>query len=347
MTNDKVIELTKEYSKLINKSKRQVKECECLWCGKKITHFCNLHPVPRSVLKNIDMDGDLDYFNFSLDLPFTNKDQGIDEPAKFRLLCDDCDKSVFQDYEDLKKLETEPTEKMLEEIVLKNILVILNKRFIETELFENLESDYKLPYLIASQEVDLLIDRDIWWEFFRVKEMLKFPEKAKSKYKMFFWRTLDYVIPIAFQGAVTLYGDLEGNMVIDAFNMSEDVIIKRMHICMFPLETSSVVFAFYHAEDTEYDNFAEQFCKLDEEEQLAVLSYIVYRYSDDIIFAKKFPHRTWFINKVSELFMEINDILAFDDEYAKYQMKLKLEQLKNRDRDFPCILSKKFAVRKE
>lgn len=32
--------------------------------------------------------------------------------------------------------------------------------------------------------------------------------------------------------------------------------------------------------------------------------------------------------------------------YAEYQKKLKLKQLKNRDKDFPCILAEKFAVKK-
>ena len=117
-----------------------------------------------------------------------------------------------------------------------------------------------------------------------------------------------------------------------------------MHGCMFPLETSSVVFAFYHGDDVEYENFAEQFNKLEENEQLAVLSYIVYGYCEDMLFAKKFPHRTWFINKVRDTFLETSEIWAFDEKHAEYQKELKMKQLKNRDKDFPCIISEKFAV---
>lgn len=346
--NERIIELRKEYSRLVKKSKQQAKKNQCLWCGKKITRFCNSHSVPQCVLRNIDMEGKLDYFNSMLNLPLINEDKGISEVATFKLLCTDCDNTIFQDYEDLDKLSVEATEVMLEEIALKNVLMMLNKRYFEIELYHNLQKEYDVPYPYeVKQEVNLLDERDFWWDYLRTKEMLSSSDEQKSKYKMFYWKKLDYIIPIAFQGIVTLYGDLEGNIVTDIYNTSEDIIIKHMHVCMFPLERSSVLFAFYHEDDKEYDNFAEQFRQLNEEEKLSVLCYIVYGYCEDMLFAKKFPHRTWIINKVKETFQETTEIWAFDEEHAEYQKKLKMQQLKNRDKDFPCILLKKFAVKKE
>ena len=64
-----------------------------------------------------------------------------------------------------------------------------------------------------------------------------------------------------------------------------------------------------------------------------------------MLFAKKFPHRTWIINKVRDTFMETAEIWAFNAEHAEYQKKLKLKQLKNRDKEFPCILAEKFAIK--
>lgn len=145
---------------------------------------------------------------------------------------------------------------------------------------------------------------------------------------------------------MTLYGDLEGNMVVDMYNTSEDIVVSHMHVCLFPLESSSVVFAFYHEDDIEYDTFTEQFRVLNEQEQLRVISYIIYGYCEDMLFAKKFPHRTWFINKVRGTFMEIAEIIAFNQEHAEYQKKLRLYQLMDRDKDFPCILFEKYAIKK-
>ena len=43
VTNEKIIELRKEYSRLTNKSKQQAKKSENIWCGQKITQFCDSH----------------------------------------------------------------------------------------------------------------------------------------------------------------------------------------------------------------------------------------------------------------------------------------------------------------
>lgn len=133
LATEKIIVLRKEYSRIISKSKQQAKKSECLWCGKKITRFCNSHSVPQCVLKNIDLDGKLDYFNAMLNLPLINEDKGIGEAGTFKLICNDCDNKIFQDYEELSKLESPPTEVMLEEIALKNVLMMLNKRYFEIE----------------------------------------------------------------------------------------------------------------------------------------------------------------------------------------------------------------------
>lgn len=218
MATEKIIELRKEYSRIISKSKQQAKKSECLWCGKKITRFCNSHSVPQCVLKNIDLDGKLDYFNAMLNLPLINEDKGIGEAGTFKLICNDCDNKIFQDYEELSKLESPPTEVMLEEIALKNVLMMLNKRYFEIELYHTLEKEYNVPYPYdVKQEANALDERDFWLDFLRIKEMRNSSGQTKGAYKMFFWNKLDYVIPIAFQGLVTLYGDLEGNLVTDTY----------------------------------------------------------------------------------------------------------------------------------
>lgn len=301
-----IIEARKTYSKLINKSKQQAKKSECLWCGEKITRFCNSHSLPQCILRNIDTDGKVDYFNSMLNLPLINSDKGINEAGTFKLLCRECDGKIFQDYENLASLCVRPSETVLEEIALKNVLMMLNKRYIEIELFNNMKNEFSMPYPYeVKQEANSLDERDFWCDFIRIKDMIHTSSDEKSKFKLFYWRQLDYIIPIAFQGLVTLYGDLNGDLVTDVYNTSEDVIVKHMHICMFPLETSSVVFAFYHEEDHEYDNFANQFDELDDDEKLTVLSYIVYEYCEDMFFAKKFPHRTWIINKVKDTFSDL------------------------------------------
>ena len=64
-----IIEARKTYSKLINKSKQQAKKSECLWCGEKITRFCNSHSLPQCILRNIDTDGKVAVSYTHLTLP--------------------------------------------------------------------------------------------------------------------------------------------------------------------------------------------------------------------------------------------------------------------------------------
>lgn len=344
--DEDIIKARKQYTKLMSKSRQQAKKSECLWCGAKITRFCNSHSVPQCVLKNIDIDGKLDYFNSMLNIPLINSDKGVSEAGTFKLLCRECDSRIFQEYENLDALCNKPSESALEEIALKNILMMLNKRYIEIQLFNNMKSEFRMPYPYeVKQEANSLDERDFWWDFIRIKEMINFSGEKKSKFKLFYWKKLDYIIPIAFQGLVSLYGDLEGNMVVDVYNTSKDLIVTHMHICMFPLEKSSVVFAFYHEDDKEYDSFANQFEKLDDEDKLTVISYIVYEYCEDMLWAKKFPHRTWIINKLRETFVELSEIWAFSEEHIEFEKKCKLNKLKNRDKNFPCILSQKYAVK--
>lgn len=257
-----IIEMRKKYSKLINESKRQAKQEKCLWCGKKITRFCNSHSVPRCVLDNIDTDGKVDYFNAIVNIPFINSDKGMNEAGTFKLLCPECDGKIFQDYESLEALKEIPSERMLEEIALKNILLMLNKRYTEIALYNNLLKESKIPYPFdKKQEVNSLDERDYFWDFNRIKEIMK-ENDERCEFKLFYWKHLDYTVPIAFQGPITLYGDLNGNIVTDIYNTSEEVIVKHMHICVFPLDIGSVVFAFYNKADTEYDSFANQFNEL-------------------------------------------------------------------------------------
>lgn len=344
--DENIIEARKQLSRLMNKSKQQAKKSECLWCGKKITRFCNSHSLPQCVLRNIDTDGKVDYFNSMINLPLINSDKGINEAGTFKLLCKECDGKIFQNYENLESLCNRPSESMLEEIAMKNVLLMLNKRYIEIQLYNNMQNQFDMPYPYEiKQEANSLDERDFWWDFVRIKEMITSSDEKKSAFKLFYWKKLDYIIPIAFQGMVPLYGDLNGEMVMDIYDTSEDLIVKHMHICIFPLEMSSVVFAFYHADDIEYESFVNQFDKLEDDEKLSVISYMVYEYCEDMFFAKKFPHRTWIINKLRETFFDTTEIWAFSKEHADFQKKSKLNQLKNRDKNFPCILDEKYAVK--
>ena len=58
--DENIIAARKQFSRLMNNSKQQAKKSECLWCGEKITRFCNSHSLPQCILRNIDTDGKIE-----------------------------------------------------------------------------------------------------------------------------------------------------------------------------------------------------------------------------------------------------------------------------------------------
>ena len=339
------IEARKTYSKLVKQSRQNAKQKECLWCNKTITRFCNSHSVPEFVLKNISLNGEVDFFNAITKIPLLDDDKGVGEAGTFHLICKECDGIIFQDYENPNNLVVEPTEKMLRQIALKNILLYLDKRFYEIELYKTLEATYSKPFPYqAKEEVNDLDVRDFLWDYHRIKDLIENDNK-EEKFKMIFWKKLPYKVPMAFQGPITILGDLKGNIVENIYDKSEEKIIRHLHICVFPLNTESVVFAFYHIDDCQYDNFAKQLQELPNDELVDLIAYIIFQNSEDMLISKKIPHKTFFYKKIEEVFSETTEIYSYTLDGVELQMKQKLMALKNRRKDMPKILSKKYAVK--
>lgn len=115
-----------------------------------------------------------------VNIPFLNSDKGIKEAGTFKLLCRECDGKIFQDYESLEALCDRPSEVMLEEIALKNVLMMLNKRYMEIQLYNNMQNEFSMPYLYEKkQEVNSLDERDFWWDFVRIREMIYLSDQKK------------------------------------------------------------------------------------------------------------------------------------------------------------------------
>ena len=54
----------------------------------------------------------------------------------FHYICRQCDSFLFQDYENIEALQGAPTDKMLAEIALKDILLMLSKRNQEKLIYQ-------------------------------------------------------------------------------------------------------------------------------------------------------------------------------------------------------------------
>lgn len=142
-----LIEARKQFSAILSRSRSAAKLDRCLWCGKKITRFCDSHTIPQMVLRNIATDGKLDYANAIIENPLIKADQGIAEANVFRLLCNECDGTLFQEYENPENLKQMPTGRMMAQIALKDIFRIMSKRLLEIELYDQMKEKMNPFYL--------------------------------------------------------------------------------------------------------------------------------------------------------------------------------------------------------
>lgn len=90
--NIKCSQIQKEINEIYKPNK-------CFICHKKCNSFCNSHTIPRFVLKNIEEEGMVLRSVLNNDLPKYKKPFGLNKAEMFNLICNDCDKLSFSDYE--------------------------------------------------------------------------------------------------------------------------------------------------------------------------------------------------------------------------------------------------------
>ncbi|WP_379134372.1 hypothetical protein [Paenibacillus sp. sgz500958] len=277
--NQNKIEYNKRASNILKKSREDSKKSQCYICGKDSSSFCNSHSVPRYCLEHIALNGRVYYSGNLVDTPMFDKEKGVNEAGTFRIICRNCDSTVFSDYENPENYSNVPTDKMLSQMAMKNYLKNISKRELEISLYNNLSemSGNDLSQQQIINELDLN-------EYINGFEYAKKASESKwnNNYYLFYYEILDYVVPIAFQNNVSLVGDLEGGVINNIYHSSADYVLKDIHICVFPLKNTSVVLMFIKNGESRYRAFFKQFKRLSVNEKLKVINYILFSYSEDV-----------------------------------------------------------------
>ncbi|MDO5413963.1 MAG: hypothetical protein Q4F78_00735 [Bacillota bacterium] len=281
------LSIRKQISAVIKKSKSIAKLDCCYYCGRKVDGFCNSHSIPQFALKKIAEEGDVLTINSLIDFPALEYEKGVKKAGTFQLICRDCDNKLFSDYENPDNYSQEPTAKMIAQIALKNYLKAISKRKIELELSDATRSVLGIgnPYMDMKEHENRLDLNEYEKGYTKAKKAIE--KHLQNDYYMCYYKKLDYVVPIAFQSQVALVFDLEDKVINDIFYPSPDYEIKNLHISIFPLENRSVIFMFVDGKDKRYRNFYRQFNKLELEDQLAVLTFIMFAYSEEVYFSKQ------------------------------------------------------------
>ena len=144
---------------------------------------------------------------------------------------------------------------------------------------------------------------------------------------------------------LTIYGDFEGRIAADIYNKNPDIVIPHIHLAVFPLEEKSIVLAFYNDDDHEYDGFSSQLSKMEIDDQLAAINFLIWKNTEDMFLNPKFPHKTYFINKISDLALQTSVVQSPTMLGLAMGMEQERMALYHRDRTLPNALSEKYKIK--
>ena len=341
-------QLKRKINKILKDVRLEAKLSYCVYCNKEASSFCNSHTIPKFILKKIDDSGMIYNSNLYTLLGLTNFvkiENGVNETGTFQIICRECDSKIFQDYENEENLLQIPTNKMMAEIALKNILKIWYKRNYEICLYNNIQklNPFSPSYFMAihHNEINVLDLKELKIDFKKYKTIIE--RNLKSGMRLVFWHKCNYTVPLAFQGAVCLYGDLNGQIANDIYNYSSESVMQYIHICVFPLKESSIIMLFYHKDDTNYKAFERQFNKLSLEKKLQLISFIIVNYSEDFFISKKANEEIIKSSEMKKTTENNINILADSYDDLKLQEKQKVHELENYEQ-FPNLLNENFKL---
>ena len=162
-------------------------------------------------------------------------------------------------------------------------------------------------------------------------------------YYIGFYEKLPYVVPMAFQGTIALIFDLEGNVINNIYNPDPKYKIRNVSVCIFPLEESSVVMLFVDKDNSRYSKFFRQLRKLDLENQLSIINYIIFSYSEDYFLSPNLDKET--LNKLIALSGKTPEMIGFYPTTITQQLEGVRGIYNYEERiSVPNLLSNKYAL---
>ena len=336
------ISINKQVSKFWTEARENTKQKTCYLCGKPCTSFCNSHSIPQFTLNNITDDGLL-AATLQEEIPTLGKSTGVKRAGRFKIICEECDNTIFQDYENPSAYTKVPTDKMLAQIALKNALHSISKRISEKELFRLLGENFP-DAKDFTDEKQRIADFDLVEyraDFDYAKKALS---SRASKYYLCYYKLLDYVVPYATQSEIAMICGFDDELINDTFNFDPSYKIHYINVVVFPLETKSVVMLFVKDGDKRYRKFYRTLKKLDDEDQLAVINYIVFAYTENVFLnqelANKLKKDKNFMDVCRQATDAISPLPFINPNYAA----IKTFSLGNRHK-IPNLLSKEYSLK--
>lgn len=319
------VEERKKISKFMKESRSAAKKNECYHCKNEVSSFCNSHSIPAFTLKNIAKNGNLVSLNSFIEMPFLDKQTGVQKTGTFQIICNNCDNTIFSDYENPENYDTSqnPSQKMLSQIALKSYLLAINKKFIEMEMFKKIGLNN--DYIMQLMEAEYLDYEEYYDGYKKAKRNL---EKDWSDYFLIYYKKLDYTVPIAFQDKIALINSFNNEIINNIYNFEPDYHTKDLHICVFPLKSSTAILMFVHNKDaSRYRKFYKEFRKMNEEEKLEIINFLIFAYSENFFLSPYLPHDILDNKELNDIAkLSSNAVIGTNDTDNVKPMKLLAEK---------------------
>lgn len=350
LEQDQEINAKRKLSNIIKQSKKQIKSDKCYYCGKKVNSFCNSHTLPQFCLRSIARNGKVQSLNSILKIPGMREFNGIKNSGTFNMICKDCDSRIFKDYENPKNYDNKPTIEMLAEIDMKNSLKNIYRAKMTIEM---LRQSFEIAGIDDFDGSTFNKMRTIDLEEF--VEDYKYAKHSSLKpfatdYHIGYHRILPYVVPLAIQGSLAMLCDLEGNIINDLYCEDPRYKILNLDVCVFPLEDKTSIFMFVKKKNKRYARFFKQLNKIPLiDDQLALINYILFSYSEDIFISPICSQKA--IMKLKPLTEKSLDMFSTLDAYFMNSKVKSYNAKKNFDfsdyKMYPNLLSEEYAIRKQ
>ena len=218
-----IYEIKKKLSYMEKEEKSDEKEC--LLCKKKITSYCKSHTILQFILKQVSNNGHLSTGVTTLRIPILQDFYGVGNALVFRCICDECDNTKFQLYENPDKYQADLSQEMIKQIVLKNNLRMLDKSKHDFNLIVKNYDKTIILYLGARINNIALDVRDY------ADMVIK---NNKINYYVIDDFMLPYMTPLAFQGILNLLIDFDGKVVNNLYNLDPNYRLQNLHAIVFP-----------------------------------------------------------------------------------------------------------------
>lgn len=346
LSKEQNINFFKNYNQAQTESKKKMNITKCIICKKNLP-TCNSHSVPQQCLHPIADNGHLSYsFSFTnIPEPAIKTQKGVNAAGTFHLVCNDCDSTFFQPYELFDKWGSTIQDNIMHLIVIKNFLKKYEKKGTEQNLIPNFKKLFNNPIinlLPDSSEYEKKEKQIVLEKLYKTIKLQK--NQTTNYYRIVCYQKLPYTVPYAFECDINLITDFDGTYINDYFCDLKDAKLEELHVCVFPLANSqTIILAFYNNNYKSYSKFAKKMSKLSAEEQLSVLNYIIFKYSEDFymspLLKKQIMSSSSLMNTISSTPFTQNPSLTGDTSLLISEFDLKNHS------SVPNLLSEKYCMK--